>query len=117
MIVVGDFNSSPADTEIFGIVPPYRQFIDARYTDAWIVDDDDDDDGDQGLGFTCCQLADLSNQESALDQRIDLIFARNPHLEFEDVTVLGVTASETPTPPGLGVWPSDHASVAAELEF
>lgn len=118
LIVVGDINSSPTDTTIFGIVPPYRQFIDARYMDAWIANDDDDDDGDDvDLGFTCCQLADLSNEDSVLNQRIDMIFARNRHLEFEDVAVLGITASEIPTPPGLGVWPSDHASVTAELEF
>ena len=84
------------------------------------MDDDDDHNGDDGdgSGFTCCQLADLSNRKTILDQRIDMIFARNPHLEFEDVTVLGVTASKRRrAAPGVAVWPSDHASVAAELEF
>lgn len=119
LIVVGDFNSRPEDTPFFGIVPPYRQFIDARYNDAWTFggDDDDDDDGDRSLGLTCCQLADLSNPNSLLDQRIDMIFARGPTDEIEDATVLGVTALDEPVPPGFAVWPSDHGSVAAELEF
>lgn len=121
LIVVGDFNSRPEDMPFLGIVPPYRQFIDARYNDAWTVgrDDDDDDDNDDGRrpGFTCCQLADLSNPTSLLVQRIDMIFARGPVDEIEDATVLGVTALDEPAPPGLVVWPSDHGSVAAELEF
>jgi hypothetical protein len=81
--VVGDINSSSEDPIIPNptppnpIPPPIDQLINppntpivvSGYTDAWNLGPGDEP------GFTCCQLDDLSNQESILDERIDVIFS------------------------------------------
>jgi hypothetical protein len=68
-------------------------------------------------GFTCCQLEDLSNHKSILNQRIDMIFSLESPVKIKQARVLGdVVATKTP-PPGQGLWASDHGSVAATIEF
>jgi hypothetical protein len=138
LIVVGDINSSPEDLPIelpgFTIVPPYAQFIDpvfgGVYTDAW------DGAPDDLPGFSCCQgepvLVDdegnllpgsplpgnLLNHKSNLDERIDVIFSIEMWNKVKKARVLGAKVSDkTAAPDEGGLWPSDHASVAAELQF
>jgi hypothetical protein len=112
LIVVGDLNSSSKDVGIpaAGIVPPYMQLIDAGYTDTWTVTGNIP-------GFSCCQLADLSNQASILDERVDVIFSAEVPSKAKKKRVLGGKVSDKSSPPGQGFWPSDHGSVAVELQF
>jgi hypothetical protein len=116
LIVVGDINSSPEDSgalpsPVGPLDPPYAQFVAAGYTDAWDLRPGDEP------GYSCCQLADLSNQESILDRRIDVIFSIDVPNKVKKARVLGAKVSNKTPPPGLGLWPSDHGSVAAELQF
>ena len=122
LIVVGDINSSPEDPPIVVppplpsgfppvIIPPYTQFVGSGYTDAW--------DLRPGAipGYTCCELDDLSNQQSIHDERIDMIFSIEAPNKVKKARVLGSKVSDKTSPPGHGLWPSDHGSVAAELQF
>ena len=69
------------------------------------------------------QDADLQNEQSILDERIDFIFVRNS-LGHEPWSFTGpvfawtigdTQEDKTLTLPRL--WPSDHASVAARMQF
>jgi hypothetical protein len=124
LIVVGDINSSADDPIIpgplplpppfnAGIIPPYRQFVLSGYTDAWTLRPI------PRLGFTCCQLSDLSNSHSILKERIDVIFSLAVPDGVTRARVLGARKGDKTWPPLFGqrLWPSDHASVAAELRF
>ena len=112
IILVGDFNSSPED--IPADLPPYWIMTAAGYVDTWTRRV-----GKPRKGFTCCQNETLTNPVSLLDERIDLIFVRNdtdfpawPDLGPVKARVLGARERDK-TPSGL--WPSDHAGVAAKL--
>jgi endonuclease/exonuclease/phosphatase family metal-dependent hydrolase len=114
VIVVGDFNSDPQDT-IPGPPPvptPYMLFAQGGFTDAWTLRPQAE------AGLSCCQLEDLSNQKSQMYERIDLIFSLTPPSRVVDMKLLGNTMGDKTRPPGHGgLWPSDHAAVAARLKF
>jgi hypothetical protein len=122
IVVLGDMNSGPEHPEIpgplplpepfnLGIVTPYQQFVAAGFADIWTF-------RPGGLpGFTCCQLEDLSNKKSILYERVDMIFSLDIPKKVKKVRVVGATISNKTRPSGLGLWPSDHASVTAELRF
>ena len=111
LIAVGDFNSAPADT-IPGAPTPYRVFTGNGFTDAWLMRPQ------QGDGFTCCQAEDLSNRQSALYERIDMVFSLVPLVRVVDMKLLGISMGDKTRPPGRGgLWPSDHASLAGGLFF
>ncbi len=113
LIVVGDINSSPDDpsvTGLFGFDTPYFQLIGAGYTDAWDLRPED------VPGFSCCQLSDLSNHQSIHDERIDVIFSAGVPEKVKKARVLGDKVSDKTGPPP-DLWPSDHGSVAAQLQF
>jgi len=114
VIVTGDLNSSPLDLPAPPLVPPYWQFVASGYADVWELKP-----GPTDPGYSCCQAEDLLNPLSMLTERIDLIFVRND-LGTPGVTLLGPVRVEavgddpadmTPT----GLWPSDHAGVAAQI--
>ena len=85
--------------------PAYTDFLAAGYRDAW------SEISPNVSGFTCCQAQFLNNAVSQLSQRIDLILTRGT-IEPQNVALLGVLqADKTPS----GLWPSDHAAVAAQL--
>ena len=122
LIVVGDINSSSEDPIIpgpwpppfdqSGIIPPYTQFVGSGYTDAW------DGAPDDLPGFSCCQDDDLLNHQSDLVERIDVIFSIEVWNKVKKARVLGAKVSDKTAPPDEGgLWPSDHGSVAAELQF
>lgn len=122
LLVVGDINSAPEDLTIprplpfpppfdQGIVPPYTQFVGSGYTDSWTLRP-----GNQP-GLSCCQASDLSNHQSQHYERIDMIFSLDVPDGVKKARVLGSKVSDKTPPPGLGLWPSDHGSVAAELQF
>jgi endonuclease/exonuclease/phosphatase family metal-dependent hydrolase len=111
-IIVGDMNSEPRDT-IPGPVPtPYLLFAGNGFTDAWTLRPQAD------AGFTCCQAEDLRNASSQLHERIDLIFSSALPTRVLDMRLLGTTLGDKTRPPGNGgLWPADHAAVAAKLQF
>ena len=96
VIVVGDFNATPDQVG-----------MPASYVDAWTAAGHASDDP---AGATCCQAADLRNEESTLKARIDYVWARGFHVESSR-RFGGEDADRTES----GLWPSDHAGVAAEL--
>jgi endonuclease/exonuclease/phosphatase family metal-dependent hydrolase len=115
VIVVGDFNSDPRDTiaEFPGTPTPYQIFtLLGGFTDVWAARRRADD------GFTCCQAEALTNRKSELSERIDMIFSLTPPRRVSEVKLLGEKMGDKTRPPGRdGLWPSDHAALAAELEF
>jgi hypothetical protein len=81
-------------------------------TDAWTLQVQADE------GFSCCQSEDLTNRKSALYERIDMVFSLTRPSHVLDMKLLGVTLGDKTRPPGNGgLWPSDHAAVAAKLKF
>ncbi len=125
LIAVGDINSSP-DDPIFAnptqpnpfpppfdalIIPPYAQLVGSGYTDAWTLRPGN------LPGYSCCQDDDLLNHQSVLDERVDVIFSVEVPAKVKKARVLGAKVSDKTSPPGQGLWPSDHGSVAAELQF
>lgn len=111
LIVVGDMNSSPDHPVVPGIPSPYQQFVNAGFIDVWEFRA-----GNQA-GYTCCQAEDLSNRRSELYERVDMIFSFADPAEVKKLRLVGDHVSDKTRPPGLGLWPSDHAAVAAELQF
>jgi hypothetical protein len=122
LVVVGDMNSDPREPNIpgplplpapfnSGIITPYHQFVEAGFTDIWELRP-----GNQP-GDTCCQAEDLTNRLSTLDQRIDMIFSLQVPAKVKEVRVVGDKASDKTPPPGLRLWPSDHAGLTGELQF
>jgi len=103
VILVGDFNS-PADGSG---TSTYSAIVGAGFHDAWSATHPSDP------GFTCCQQADLQNAASTLARRIDVVFTRG-NFVADNIELLGETPADR-TPNGL--WPSDHAGIAAELEL
>ena len=133
-VVVGDFNSDPFELPfvdcaypdgmggtIFDVCPtPYAVMsganpFGAMYTDTWLQRN-----GPFDFGYTCCQATRLDNEISQLDERVDLVWARQasdyagpPFLVNVHASVFG-EAEKDKTVPG-GLWPSDHAGVSARL--
>ena len=101
IILVGDFNSQPADR-----VDAAYVLLEGGLRDLWSVKYPSDP------GFTCCQAPDLANPDSILDQRIDLILARGG-FTVVDIQRVGEDPLTDKTPSGL--WPSDHAGIVATV--
>jgi endonuclease/exonuclease/phosphatase family metal-dependent hydrolase len=113
VIMVGDFNSAanhdaPADKK----TASYHTFRNAGFADLWLREA-----GSVG-GTTCCHAADLSNAESALNQRIDLVLVRLKSAGFggrSNVEIIGEDPSDRFDAGGYMLWPSDHAGVFASM--
>jgi endonuclease/exonuclease/phosphatase family metal-dependent hydrolase len=85
--------------------PTYLDFLLAGYQDVWTEIFPD------LPGFTSGQAQLLDNVESQLNTRIDLILTFGT-VQAQNIALFGATQSSK-TPEGL--WPSDHAGVAAQL--
>ena len=107
LIVAGDINSAPEDTDLlFGLYPsPYMQLAEA-YNDIWTLRPG------KPVGYTCCYAEDLS-MDADLYERIDVIFASDLPAQVHANIVGNDAADQTST----GLWPSDHAGVAARMAF
>ena len=102
VILIGDFNSNADGTG----TPTYSKLKDAGFIDAWNIKE-------KGNGFTCCQAKDLLNQDSSLDERIDLVLFRG-NFEVKDIELVGNSQNDRTI---SGLWPSDHAGVVANLKL
>ncbi len=112
VMLVGDFNSAANhDAPEASRTASYGMFRNAGYSDLWLREP-----GSVG-GLTCCQVDDLSNTVSDLDQRLDIVFVRWGGAGFggqSSVEVIGDEVGDIFTHPlGYTLWPSDHAGVAA----
>jgi hypothetical protein len=130
LLVVGDINSDPRD-EILSvppplqpllgtdeIVPPYLQFSNAQFTDTWTLRPGaNTGNGAPLAGFSCCQDEDLGNHQSVHYERIDIIFSQTLPRRVQSARLLGESIADKTWPKGLGLWPSDHSSVAARLHY
>ena len=85
--------------------PTYVDFMASGYNDVW------SEIFPSAPGLTCCQNESDNNPVSELYQRIDLILTHG-NVEGENIALFGANPS-TRTPDGL--WPSDHAGVAAHV--
>ncbi len=108
IVAVGDFNADPDDAaDTYGILTGTGGFA-----DAW---------DPRGDGLTCCQPADLTNRRSMLQRRVDLILMRGD-LGVGPRGVRGGVHAElfghrTSDRTDSGLWPSDHAGVAATIHL
>lgn len=85
--------------------PTYSDFRLAGFADVWSTI------FPKRRGFTCCQDEADNNARSELFQRIDLILTHG-RVTSSEVTLIG-NKPESRLPDGL--WPSDHAGVAADI--
>jgi len=128
LLLVGDMNSDPRD-EVFPTVPPgyppivavppYQQYTAlARFTDIWTKRPGAmTGKGAPLVGFSCCQAEDLLNRKSELYERVDLILSLAPPRKVQEARLLGESISDKTPPVSMGLWPSDHASVATRLQY
>jgi endonuclease/exonuclease/phosphatase family metal-dependent hydrolase len=87
--------------------PAYLDFVAAGYDDAWA------EIFPNQPGLTCCQAQFVNNPVSQLTQRIDLILTLG-EIDAQAIALFGADqASKT----AGGLWPSDHAGVAARLQL
>jgi len=106
VIMAADFNIA-ADSGLDPSFPGYQAIINAGFTDAWRSKRAPDP------GFTCCQAENLLNPTSLLSTRIDLVLFRGAS-DVADISLIGnLPADRTAS----GLWPSDHAGVAATLRL
>jgi len=122
IILVGDFNSDPNDPEVLPSPPPpypqlppvqnpYVQLTAAELSEAWLFRPG------KVPGLSCCQAADLTNHNSQVYERIDLIWSSETPWKVKNARVVGETVNFKTRPPGRGLWPSDHGAVVATLQF
>jgi hypothetical protein len=110
LVIVGDMNSSPNDPPS-SLPTPYMLFTAYQMYDAWLLRPGN------VAGLSCCQAEDLLNRVSILNRRIDLILSQQMPTTVKEVRLIGEVAADRLAPPGLGLWPSDHSSVAAGLKY
>ena len=108
LILAGDFNNGSANVPLAPLyLPTAYQQLSFAFTDTWTLRPGKPD------GFTCCQAADLLNDPSSHDERIDIVFA----LPAPAKVKANVMDAESDDKTISGLWPSDHASVIAELTY
>ena len=105
-ILLGDFNDTTGSAM-------HQVVTGAGFTDTWAAM------RPGARGFTCCEVADLSNQIPVLNQRIDYVFARgldgpNGNL-LGQVTIIGDQPADKIAGPSFRIWPSDHAGLVASF--
>jgi endonuclease/exonuclease/phosphatase family metal-dependent hydrolase len=104
LVFLGDFNSE-ADPPADPAGATYAALLAAGFTDAGLL-------GGIGGEATCCQSANLMNELSLLETRIDLALFRGA-FQVLLADVIG-EAQEDRSASG-GLWPSDHAGIVVTL--
>jgi endonuclease/exonuclease/phosphatase family metal-dependent hydrolase len=107
VILAGDLNSSPEDAE----TQPYHQAIAAGFLDSW---EEARHIPWHRQGYTCCFNETLDDWCAELTERIDHIFIR-PGREHLLRVRTWTTGDKLWSIAMTGLWPSDHAGVAARF--
>jgi endonuclease/exonuclease/phosphatase family metal-dependent hydrolase len=121
LLLLGDINSDPNDPypsmDSGPFLTPYQQFatgltwdgaqLPLVLQDVWTLQ------RKQNPGFTCCEAADLRNELSINERRVDVIFSASS----PDKVKAKVLNTRPKDKTMSGLWPSDHATVIAELKF
>jgi endonuclease/exonuclease/phosphatase family metal-dependent hydrolase len=109
VIAAGDFNSA-ADGST---TSTYQDMLTAGFVDAWTIG------RPLGDGYTSNQAGDLMNAAAALFHRIDFVFYRDEHTaaggNFRGSIHIDRIGEEQADRTPSGLWPSDHAGLAAQL--
>ncbi|WP_432477021.1 endonuclease/exonuclease/phosphatase family protein [Nocardioides sp. GXQ0305] len=109
VVVLGDLNTCPQDTDPCTLDSTYEDFRDAGYVDAWA------ERHDITGGWTSGQSASLDDPDE-ITHRIDYVLHRGAGVRASEVEVIGEEEDDrTGGTPDL--WPSDHAGVVAELRL
>jgi endonuclease/exonuclease/phosphatase family metal-dependent hydrolase len=111
VIVMGDMNSSPASPDP-DPRPAYDVLSQFPLLDLWTVRHDMSDE----YGFTFGQNELVNNEESLMFERIDYVLGNFDGFETDKVKVK-VVGDEPYDKTPSGLWPSDHAGVAAKISF
>jgi endonuclease/exonuclease/phosphatase family metal-dependent hydrolase len=106
VIIAGDSNID-ADSSLDPSFPGYQAIINAGFTDAWLSKRGPDP------GFTAHQAENLLNPTSLLNHRIDLVLFRGG-FGVGDISLIGNQPADRTS---SGLWPSDHAGIAATLRL
>ncbi|HEY7682739.1 MAG TPA: endonuclease/exonuclease/phosphatase family protein [Gemmatimonadales bacterium] len=105
-VLLGDFNAIPGSLM-------HQAILGAGFTDVWA------DLRPWKRGYTCCQVENLSNRTSILNQRIDYVFARGTGSVRDRVKgaveLVGERHRDRVPGPVHRLWPSDHAGIVATL--
>jgi hypothetical protein len=107
-VLAGDLNSAAdSATGVPGHTntPTYANLIAGGMTDSWLTTHQ------TTTGLTCCQHPDLLSDPASYVMRIDYVLSKGS-IAAKDIFLVGNTAVDK-TPSGL--WPSDHAGLAAVL--
>ncbi len=106
VVILGDLNDFPGS-------PMYGVLAGAGYADLWTTF------RREGEGYTCCHVANLGNERSALSQRIDYVWARGGVQATIDgnISLVGNRPQNRVAGPAHLIWPSDHAGVVAKVVF
>ena len=111
VIMIGDFNSDDDGST----TPTYQTVRNSGFVDAWLIG------RPRGTGYTANQAPDLLNGMSELFHRIDFIFYRDDFTEakghFQGSVAVELLGEEQGDRTVSGLWPSDHAGVAATLRI
>ncbi len=111
VVLVGDLNSN-ADGST---TSTYQTVLDAGFVDAWLVG------RPRGVGYTANQPPHLMNATSELFHRIDFILYRDEFTQnggrFRGSVVAELLGEQPNDKTPSGLWPSDHAGVAATLRI
>lgn len=109
VIVLGDLNTCPEDTDPCTLDGTYEELVGAAYVDGWAEE--------HGIeaGWTSGQSATLDDPDE-ITHRIDYVLHRGAGLAASGVEVLG--EEEGDRTGGLpDLWPSDHAGVVATIDL
>ena len=71
----------------------------------------------RALDFIQCRVPRDAENVVWVSHRFPSILALTPPRKAFNVRLLGESVADKTWPPGLGLWPSDHASVAARLRY
>jgi Endonuclease/Exonuclease/phosphatase family len=107
VILLGDLNSKADRTG----TATYAELLkpEVGFADAWA-----EVGPDSHPAYTCCQDANLLNEDSHLSDRRDFVLFLSGALQATDAEVVGANpADRTPS----GMWSSDHAGVVADLRL
>jgi endonuclease/exonuclease/phosphatase family metal-dependent hydrolase len=121
VVMVGDFNSAAnRNAPRRANTATYDMMLDAGFDDLWLPHNG----VSNSSGPSCCQVSDLSNRASELDERIDFIFARGLHYwkgnraASASLSLVGHRPSDRfLAPGGYHLWPSDHAGLFGAIKL